>query len=126
MLEYSSSSDKEEADKRWDDIGIQLEVDDQRLNYIRGHDVRRARDAFRSMISTWVKQKKPQPTWLNFVEALDRLNMCKNLSTHLRTNYCKLIIYYNCVPKQVCLMSQSWDNVANMHELITVSSHTKI
>ena len=26
---------------------------------------------------------------------------------------------------QVCLMSQSLDNVANMHELLTVSSHTQ-
>ena len=37
-------------------------------------------------------------------------------------------ILFNCflyLYIQVCLMLQSWDNVANMHKLFTVSSHTQ-
>ena len=36
-------------------------------------------------------------------------------------NYGIIII----ISLHVCLMSQSWDNVANMYELFTVSSHTQ-
>ena len=91
MLEYSLSSDKEEAEEHWDDIGIQLEIDDEKLGEIRstardGGD----KEAFKCMVRAWMKQKKPQPTWLNFVEALEHLNVCKSLSAHLRSKYCKL------------------------------------
>ena len=102
MLEYSLSSDKEEADERWDDIGIQLEIDDENLGEIRWFAARDGghREAFKRMIRVWMKQKKPQPTWLNFVEALERLDVCKNLSAHLRLKYCKLTYMYSnyCVP----------------------------
>ena len=99
MLEYSSSSDKEEADERWDDIGIQLEIDDEKLGEIRRFTARDGgrKAAFKCMIRAWMKQKKPQPTWLSFVEALEHLDVCKNLSAHLRLKYCKLTdMYSNC------------------------------
>ena len=97
MLEYSSSSDKEEAEERWDDIGIQLEIDDEKLGEIRTFTARddQRREAFKHMIRAWMKQEKPQPTWLNFVEALEHLDACKNLSAHLRLKYCKLTYMYS-------------------------------
>ena len=99
LLKYnlSSESDKEEADERWYDVGIQLEIDDEKLDEIRRctskFDGRK--EIFKYVVRAWMKQEKPQPTWLNFVEALEHLDICKSISAYLRSKYCKLT-YSNC------------------------------
>ena len=65
------------------DIAIQLEL---AIKYWPGNT---NEDSFRHMIKTWVQQKNPPPMWLSFVEALERLRICQNLSSHLRSKYCK-------------------------------------
>ena len=90
MLEYTLSPDKSEAEQHWEDIGIQLEVDENLLDRyttsISG-DTR----IFKSVIRGWVKQMCPPPTWLSFVEALERLQICSTLASHLRSKYCKYL-----------------------------------
>ena len=67
---------------------IQLQIIDETLEDIGSESVSYER-SFHRMVKAWMKQKKPQPTWLTFVEALEELNICKNLSAHLRSKYCK-------------------------------------
>ena len=99
MLKYnlSSVSDKEEANKHWYDVGIQLEIDSEKLDEIRKctQGFGDSRGRFKRIVRAWMKQKKPQPTWMNFVEALEHLDICKSLSAHLRLKYSKLT-YSNC------------------------------
>ena len=94
MMEYSISSDKHQAEKNWEEIGIQLEMDITSLRNIRArntdnNDYHMSDLAFREMLVEWLKQNKHPPTWLSFVEALDRLKICQNLANHLRSKFCK-------------------------------------
>ena len=82
---------------RWEDIGIQLDITDEELAAIRKkHTVYTSDDglhhdpdqAFRDMIRFWVKQVNPQPTWSNFVKALERLKIFQNFTYQLRSKYC--------------------------------------
>ena len=80
----------------WEDIGIQLDIAEEKLAAIRRshttyttgkgphHD---SDQAFRLMIRVWLKQVNPLPTWSNFVKALERLNMFQNLTDQLRSKY---------------------------------------
>ena len=94
MMEYSISSDKHQAEKNWEEIGIQLEMDITSLRNIRARNTDKDGNdksdlAFREMLVEWLKQNKHPPTWLSFVVALDRLKICQNLANHLRPKFCK-------------------------------------
>jgi hypothetical protein len=90
MKEFMLSPDKMEAENHWDDIGIQLEIDDGILeNISERNPFYGSRESFKAMVRAWVKQKNPQPS--TFIEALECLNICKNLSAHLRSKYCKYV-----------------------------------
>ena len=82
------SPDKMEAEEHWDDIGIQLQIVDETLEGI-SSNLLSYEGSFQRMVRAWMKQEKPQPTWSTFVEALEKLNICENLSAHLRSKYCK-------------------------------------
>ena len=86
--EMKESPDKMEAEEYWEDIGIQLQIVDETLEDI-GSKSLSYEGSFQRMIRAWMKQEKPQPTWSTFVEALEELNICKNLSAQLRSKYCK-------------------------------------
>ena len=95
-MEYSTSSDKHQAEKNWEEIGIQLEMDTTSLRNVRARNTdkddypcHKSDLAFREMLVEWLKQNKHPPTWLSFVEALDRLKICQNLASHLRSKFCK-------------------------------------
>ena len=84
------SPDKSEAEQHWEDIGVQLEVDDEMLDrYRRPLYSDRQEWIFKAVIRSWVNQTCPPPTWLSFVEALERLQICSTLASHLRSKYCK-------------------------------------
>ena len=94
MLEYTLSPDKSEAEQHWEDIGIQLEVDEDMLDRCRSSmfsDRKEYTGIFKGIIRGWVKQMCPPPTWLSFVEALERLQICSTLASHLRSKYCKYL-----------------------------------
>ena len=85
-----------EIEQYWEEIGIQLEVDDTTLQdiriYNRGSDMRSPTDnaAFRDMFRAWLKQENPPPTWLNFVNALERFKL-QEYADYLRSKYCKCV-----------------------------------
>ena len=81
----------------WEDIGIQLDIADEKLATIRRNHTKYTMDgdsrqdsdqAFRDMIRVWVKQVNPLPTWSSFMEALERLNIAHKLTDQLRSKYC--------------------------------------
>ena len=88
-----------DVERNWFDIGIQLDIDDDTLRYIRRsnhdegpagahHDDR----SFRDMIAEWLKQKSPSITWLRLVNAL-KLSNCPEFADRLRSKYCKHLLY---------------------------------
>ena len=93
-----STSDVEDFQiiHRWEDIGIQLDIADEKLAAIRRNHTTYTDDgphhdsgqAFRDMIRVWIKQVNPPPTWSNFVKALERLNIAQKLTNRLQSKYC--------------------------------------
>jgi hypothetical protein len=86
----------------WEDIGIQLDVADKKLEDIREKHTRRVEgyqcldcgQAFRDMIRVWAKQDNPPPTWSNFTKAIESFNRFQKLSDQLRSNYGTCIVQY--------------------------------
>ena len=83
--------------ERWENIGLQLDIADEKLVAIRRkHTISTTDDglhhdynqAFRDMIRVWVKQVNPPPTWLNFVKAFECLNVHHKFTEELRSKYC--------------------------------------
>ena len=99
-----------EAEEHWDDIGIQLQIVDETLEDI-GSESLLHEGSFQRMVRAWMKQEKLQPSWLNFVEALEHLKVCKNLSAHLRSKYCKL--HVTVIVYQIKLSLPSTVNIPN-------------
>ena len=94
MVEYKDFFGKDTyiIESCWEEIGIQLEVDYSELKVIRGdyhdygRDNQRLNIAFREMISHWLKQENPPPTWSSFAEALERVKF-QEFADHLRSKY---------------------------------------
>ena len=87
---------KSDVECSWEEIGIQLKVDYELLRSIRQqnhdpynqylsfhHDC-----SFRDMISEWLKQTSPSPTWSSLVIALRRSNL-PEFANRLESKYCK-------------------------------------
>lgn len=73
---------------RWDDIGIELEVNDDQLVQMRRDYSGDNRCCLKEMLRIWLKQVDPPPSWSDIVDALDNLGN-KELATKLRSKYCK-------------------------------------
>ena len=80
----------------WEDIGLQLDINDEELVAIgKRHTTstvdgsqHNSNQAFRDMIRVWIKQVNPPPTWSNFVKAFERLNIFQDFIDQLRSKYC--------------------------------------
>ena len=90
-MECGLSSDKSTVEQHWEEIGIQLQANDTLLENIGGGRSKydSYESQFRRMIRGWLRQKDPPPTWSRFVEALERLQICPTLASHLKSKYCK-------------------------------------
>ena len=117
LMEIGTSGVRDyEIMKRWEDIGIQLEIADEQLASIRRRHTTSIMDgsrhdsgqAFRDMIRFWIKQVNPLPTWSKFVEALERLNIAHELTDQLRSKYGTWQSYYCMVGNLLLLLLLSW------------------
>ena len=78
---YSVASD-------WENIGIQLDIDDKDFRYIRSqNNIRDSMSCFREMCRIWLKRVYPPPSWSAVVRALEFLGH-DNLASNLRCKYC--------------------------------------
>ena len=75
------------ADK-WEDIGIQLDIDDGQLAKVKADNPRNSGNCLREMLRIWLKSGDPQPaSWKDLVDALTNLGEEK-LAQQLKITYC--------------------------------------
>ena len=78
---YPKSSDK------WEDIGIELEVDDGLLVHIRTDYSGDSKKCLREILRIWLKRVDPPPSWDTIANAIDDVGD-EELAAQLRSKYC--------------------------------------
>ena len=73
--------------KKWEDIGIQLDIDDDVLVKVKSDNHGESKNCLREMLRIWVKKVDPQPSWTNLAEALKVLEE-DELAQRLKDKYC--------------------------------------
>ena len=71
---------------KWEDIGIQLDIDDGRLSSIKADNNGDSTSCLREMLRIWLKRVKPKPSWEEMIEALECLGE-QLLAEKLREKY---------------------------------------
>ena len=74
------------ADK-WEDIGIQLDIDDDLLGKVKSDNHGDSKNCLREMLRIWVKKVDPQPSWTDLAEALGFLEE-DEVAQRLKDKYC--------------------------------------
>ena len=72
---------------KWEDIGIELEVDDDKLVQIRTEFSGDNKKCLREMMREWLKGNYPPPSWEAIAQVMDDMKE-NELATHLRSKYC--------------------------------------
>ena len=70
----------------WEDIGIQLDIEEGILKQIRTDNAGECRACLREMLRIWLSRVDPPPTWSAIAEAVEILGH-EDIAKHLRTNY---------------------------------------
>ena len=73
------------ADK-WEDIGIQLDIDDDLLDKVKLDNHGDSKNCLRGMLRIWLKRESPQPSWTDLAEGLEYLE--EDLAKKLKEKYC--------------------------------------
>ena len=71
----------------WEDIGVELQVDDGDLAQIRLDNAIDGRGRLREMLRKWLSRVDPRPSWTAIVEALEQIGD-EELAGRLRSKYC--------------------------------------
>ena len=77
---YSKVADK------WEDIGIQLDIEEGYLKQIKSDYAGDSKACLREMLRVWLSRVAPPPSWSAMAAALDTLGH-EDIATHLRSNY---------------------------------------
>ena len=72
---------------KWDDIGIELEVDDKLLVQIKKDYPEDNNQCLKEMLREWLKANNPPPSWEAIAQVMDDMEE-NELATHLRSKYC--------------------------------------
>ena len=78
---YHSASDK------WEDIGIQLGIDDRKLTQIKSSYSNDTKSCLREMLRLWIARVDPPPSWSAMIDALMTLGD-EELASKLKCRYC--------------------------------------
>ena len=70
----------------WEDIGIQLDIEEGQLKQIKADNVGDSRRCLREMLRVWLDRVEPFPTWSDVAMAIESLGH-EDIATHIRTNY---------------------------------------
>ena len=70
----------------WEDIGIQLDIEEGQLKQINADKGGDSKACLREMLRVWLSHVAPPPSWSAMADALDTLGH-QNIATHLRTVY---------------------------------------
>ena len=73
----------------WEDIGIQLDIEEGQLKQIKSDNAGDSKACLREMLRVWLRRVAPPPSWQAMANALDTLGH-QDIATHLRTKYYSL------------------------------------
>ena len=72
----------------WEDIGIQLDIEEGQLKQIKSDNVGVSKACLRDMLRVWLGRVVPSPSWSAMADALDALGH-QDIASHLRYTYCQ-------------------------------------
>ena len=70
----------------WEDIGIELDIDDGDLQTIKSNNVGNSSSCLRDMLRKWLTKTFPEPSWIAIVEAIEHLGD-EELATKIKSKY---------------------------------------
>ena len=70
----------------WEDIGIQLSIDDGQLKQLKSDNRGDSKACLREMLRVWLSRVDPAPSWSAIAEAIDAIRD-EQLADHLRSIY---------------------------------------
>ena len=70
----------------WEDIGVELEVDDGELKQIKQDNATDSKSCLRELFRKWLTRESPEPSWAAITDAVEHLRDEK-LATTLRSKY---------------------------------------
>ena len=71
----------------WEDIGVELEVDDGTLKQIKTDNPGDSKSCLRELLRKWLSCVDPQPSWASIVEAIEGIGD-EGLATEIKEKYC--------------------------------------
>ena len=75
---------------KWEDIGIQLDVEEGQLNQIKVDNPGESGSCLQEMLKIWPKKVDPKPSWSSMADALEVVGE-ESLAEHIRRSYCNTI-----------------------------------
>ena len=72
---------------KWEDIGIQLDIDDGQLSQIKTDNAGDSKACLREMLRAWLKRAYPPPSWSEMIEALESQGN-EDIASQIRDKYC--------------------------------------
>ena len=72
----------------WEDIGIELDIAEERLMQIKSDNAGECKARLREMLRVWLSHVSPPPSWSALADTLDTLGH-EDLAAHLRSRYCR-------------------------------------
>ena len=70
----------------WEDIGVELQVDDGELRQIKQDNINDSKSCLRELFRKWLTQTSPEPSWAAIAEALENLGH-EDLARTIRSKY---------------------------------------
>lgn len=75
----------------WEDIGIELDIDDGQLKRIKSESASNLINCLREMLRLWLTTVNPLPSWTKMVDSLIQLKK-SDIAEHLRNKYLTTIV----------------------------------
>jgi hypothetical protein len=72
----------------WEDIGVELEVDDGVLKQIKADNPGDSKGCLRELFRKWLSRVDPQPKWADIVEAIEGIIGDEELASKIKKKYC--------------------------------------
>ena len=73
----------------WEDIGIELEIDDGVLKQIKLDNPGDSKSCLRELLRKWLSQVDPSPSWVSIIDAVEGIGD-ENLARNLKGKHIKL------------------------------------
>ena len=71
----------------WEDIGVELEVDDGDLKQIKSDNPVDSKSCLRELFRRWLQRIDPKPSWTGIIDAVASLGD-QELASRIKSQYC--------------------------------------